>query len=139
VVSVGNDDGLFTGSDDAESVGPPPGQTTDPLQGSDPIGLKPWLDDLTYDEVHAFTVGFAPMFTGLLLLPFVPSVAVVLLGLSAVLTSAAIIEKHRPTRTLRYIVREVHYYLGGQALAAFFGIGWVGIVAALTHLAGALA
>ncbi|AAY24932.1 ORF 6 [Haloarcula hispanica virus SH1] len=135
---MADDDRLFTGSDDAAQAGPPPGQTTDPLQGSDPVGLKPWLADLTYDEVHAFTVGFAPMFTGLLLLPFVPTVAVVLLGLSAVLTSAAIIEKHRPTRTLRYVVREVHYYLGGQAVAAFLGVGWVGIVAALSHLAGAV-
>ncbi|AGC65530.1 hypothetical protein K745_gp05 [Haloarcula hispanica virus PH1] len=134
-----DDDGLFTGTDDADRPGPPPGQTSDPLQGSDPVGLKPWLDDLTYDEVHAFTVGFAPMWTGLLLLPFMPRAATSLLALAALLTSAAVVEKHRPTKALRYIVREVHYYLGGQAIAATLGIGWVGLVGVLTHLGGALA
>jgi len=136
VVSVADSDELFTGTDDAATDG---GQEVlpndqEPLAGSDTIGLRAWLYDLTYDEVHAFTVGFAPMFTGLLLLPFAPSVGVVLLGLAAVLTSAAIVEKHKPTKTLRYVVREVHYYLGGQTLAAVLGVGWLGLVSLAGHL-----
>jgi len=142
VGSVADDTDLFTGTEDAGTAtdgGEVVGNDQPPLAGSDAIGLRAWFKDLTYDEVHAFTAGFAPMFTGLLLLPFVPSVAVVLLGLAAVLTSAAIVEKHRPTRTLRYVVREVHYYLGGQGLAAVLGVGWVGLVALVGQLVEVLA
>lgn len=141
---AGSDDGetpLFTGTEGAAAPGGSEEVTENdqpPLAGSDTIGLRAWFKDLTYDEVHAFTVGFAPMLTGLLLLPFVPSVGTVLLGLSAVLTSAAIVEKHKPTKTLRYVVREVHYYLGGQFFAALLGVAWVGLVALLGHLAGVL-
>ena len=142
---VGSDDGetaLFTGTEDAETAtdgGEVMPNDQAPLSGSDPIGLRAWLRDLTYDEVHAFTVGFCPMFTGLLLLPFAPAIGTALLGLGTLLTSAAIVQKHKPTRTLRYIVREVHYYLGGQALAVFLGVGWVGLVSVLSALAGVVA
>jgi len=139
---VGSDDGetaLFTGTEGPSRAGDDSAPERPPLQGGDPIGLQAWLRDLTYDEVHAFTVGFGPMFTALLLLPFVPRVATTLLGLSALLASAAIVEKHKPTKALRYIVREVHYFIGGQTLAAVLGIGWVGLVSALGHLAGVVA
>lgn len=135
-----DEEALFTGTDDVGDAVADGGRVLPndqpPLDGADTIGLMAFVRDLTYDEVHAFVVGFSPMFTGLLLLPFVPEIAVVMLGLSAFLASAAVVEKHKPTKPLRYIIREVHYYLGGQVSAGILGIVWVGIVALVSHLVG---
>lgn len=130
---------LFTGTDDArsgdEEVLP---NDQPPLAGADTIGLVAWAKDLTYDEVHAIGLGFAPMLTGLLLLPFAPRFAAAMIGLSTVLTSAAIIDSHKPSRPLRYIVREPHYFLVSQLSSVVLGVMYLGLVALLTQLVGVL-
>lgn len=140
-----NGDDLFTGEEGARADGGTAhgggevvGNDQPPLAGSDGVGLKAWLRDLTYDEVHAFVLGVAPMLLGLVLLPFVPLVGTIFLGLAALLTAAAITNYHLPNRALGYIVREVHYYLGGQALAAVLGIGFVGVVYTVGLVGGLL-
>lgn len=129
---MGSDGGdLFTGQDDAQSTGEVVDNSQPPLDRGDSVGIQAWLSDLTYDEVHAFTVGFAPMYVGLALLTFTPWIGTGLLGVSFALTVTATTEKHAPTKTLGYIIREVHYFLGGQTVAALLGTLTAGLLAVL--------
>jgi len=132
---------LFTGSDDPAD-GPfssPDGTDPDPLDGDDPTDdARRVLTDLTYHEAHAFAIGFGPLFIGLLLFPFLLGPATILVGVSALTTALAVVQYHRDTRPLGFIIREVHYYLGGGVLAAVLGVLWVGLVRLVTVFVGGL-
>jgi hypothetical protein len=136
-MTTGGPDGdLFTGTDDAAGGQDVFENDQPPLVGSDGVALMDFIHDLTYREVHAFTVGFVPLFLGLFLMPFTPAISTAFLGLAVLLTSAAIVDRHRPSKPLRYIVKEPHYYLGGELLAALFGVLWVGLVGIFGTLVG---
>lgn len=92
------------------------------LKGSDSISIRAWLADLTYDEVHAFTVGFVPW----ALYAVVESDA--LLGAGIAVIMMALGHKAIETKTLRYLVREPHYALGGAVIGLALGLA-VGAVA----------
>lgn len=115
---------LFDGEESANSTGSAevvPNEQP-PLGRGDMIGLTAWLKDLTYDEVHAFTAGFGPVLFGLLLIATDPTLAGQVLVGGFGLTMAALGERKVRNRALRYVVREPHYLLGGQALAGIVGV-----------------
>jgi len=109
---------LFAGTESA---------TTDTSPGQKPVGPtskvdpREFLADLSYREVHAFVLGFGPVLVGLLLAAFSHDLALPFLTGSALLFMAAIGERKVPTRFLRYVVKEPHYLVGGQAVAGTVG------------------
>lgn len=117
---MSSDDGsLFSGVEEGSKT---TGQA--PLKGGDPLtsgSLDPrtivtrWAKDLTYDEVHAFVVGFVPWFLYFL------TGHVALLGAGIVVIAAALGLRKLPNRTLGYLVGEPHYCLGGAALGWLLG------------------
>jgi len=102
-----------------------------PLGGDQSIGIEAWLKDLTYREVHAFVAGFAPVLVGLLLIVAAPALAGEVLVAGVGLTLAALGERKLRNRALRYIVKEPHYLLGGQALAVLVGVIVLGTIQVL--------
>jgi hypothetical protein len=48
-------------------------------------------------------------------------------------------ERKVPVPALRYVVREPHWFLGGQSLGAFAGLVAVGLLSAFTTLLDLLA
>ena len=86
------------------------------LKGSDYIGIRAWLADLTYAEAHAFEIGFAAWalygLTG----------HVVLLGLGVTVVMIALGEKALDNEVLRYLVAEAHYALSGSVAGLVFGL-----------------
>ena len=138
-------DDLFTGTDDAaKSDGPTTdgGEIVDndqpPLTGGMPIDVEAWLKDFTYREAHSATVGFAPMYVGLVLLLLVPTAGTALVVASAALTTAVLLRPSAVHSQLRYVVKEPHYYVGSTALAALAGIVTIGAVVILATILSAI-
>jgi len=126
---------LFTGTEEA---------TADTSPGQKPLGptskVRPgeFLKDLSYREVHAFVLGFGPVLVGLLLAAFSQDLALTFLTGSALLFMAAIGERKLPTRFLRYVVKEPHYLVGGQATAGMVGSVLLALVVVARTVGAAL-
>lgn len=109
--------------------------TPPPLTGDDEVGIRAWLADLTYAEVHAFTYGFGLPVVALLALfvapdlaslPLVASVALLLYGITgdeAFLSEFGLAIEQAILEQIRH---ETHYYLGGLVLGV--GVFLVGFV-----------
>jgi len=132
-----NDDDLFTGTDSARST---PAKEANPEQFPGPRNpLLVWLRGLTYDETHALTVGAIPVLTSLVLLPFVPEIALIPMAVGGFVGAASVVELTYPNVVTRYCLRRVHYVLGGHAVATLAGLLWVGFVAAVRSIATVVA
>lgn len=106
---------------------PPTNQTP----GSTPVDPLALARDLTLDEVHSFTIGFGIMLlatvatAGALLAPQLIGPATALWSTATLLALVAVGVKKAPTRTLRYLPREPHYFLGGAGIGAVVGLALV--------------
>lgn len=104
--------------------------------------ITQWASDLTYDEVHSFIVGFAPMFSALILLglPSVPSsIPNTLLTLALVAGGIAILGIRTNSKKLsKYVRLEPHYLIGGQAIAAGVGVLCLAVIRSVVWLGGVL-
>ena len=101
------------------------------LRGSDSVELTAWFKDLTYNEVHAFVVGFAPMFFGVVafILGY-EKLAGFAFGVVGLLFAVAYKERTAPHPTLKILPNNVWYFGGGVVLAAH-----AAVVMALTAVA----
>lgn len=86
------------------------------LKGTNSIGLRAWFNDLNYDEVHAFTVGFVVW----ALYGFTTSEILMTAGIGLVLASIG--QAKLENKTLRYILREPHYLQGGAVIGLLVGL-----------------
>lgn len=91
--------------------------------------LLRWLRDLTYREVHAIVVGFAPFYLGMVLLAldvpaFLPNslltLGVLIGATSSILAPAARASGYVGTAIL-WMLKEPQYVLGGQVAALLTG------------------
>lgn len=114
------------------SEGPPAGPATMALEGTDYVGLKAWWNDLTYDEVHAFVVGFGPMFFATVAYaigftaPAQGAIALVALGFAV-----AFKQTDAPSKFLKILPRSVWYYSGGVFGGGVFGTVFGAVLTAL--------
>lgn len=118
--------GLFCGVEDAATDG---GVERSPLAEGDSVDPAAWAADLTYAEVHSFTIGFGGVLLAttltllaVLLAPLLTPVAVATWFALGGLALVALGVRKLKTRTLRYIPKEPHYYLGGAAIALLLSI-----------------
>lgn len=129
-----DDGGLFSGVED----GPAQRAGTDPvvppmpdlsLTGMvEPI-VRAWWEDLTINEFHAFTLGFAPWFL------FVVTGHPAMLAAGCAVILAAMGLRKFENRPLRVVVREPWYCMGGGSLGWMVGAWTI----ALLKLIGVLA
>lgn len=131
-------DELFTSTEDAER---PPAQDDDrPLGANDHVDLREWWKDLTYKEVHAFVVGFAPPFVALVLTALgYTGMAGTLWTLTLLVFGVAYGTKKLAgtlNRTMRYIVPEPHYAAGGAVLGILTGTPLMGLISLMATPAG---
>lgn len=92
-----------------------------------------WAADLTYDDIHAFGIGFIPLFVGLAV-GFGPLVT------ASLLVGVAALGHHKlNNRAFGYVVRNPYYAFSGQFVAIVTG----GLIAAtrllVTSLVGVIA
>jgi hypothetical protein len=130
-VEQANDNSL-AGGDEIQ----PDGALPFDLQGI----LSQWASGLTYDEVHSFTVGFAPIFVGLLFLglPGIPMwIPNGLLFLGLVLGGVAVLGiSTRSEKLSKYARLEPHYLIGAQAIAAAVGSLCMAVIRSAVWLGG---
>lgn len=104
-------DDLFAGVDDVQDDDSSScsRDDRDGLEGTDYVNPLEWARHLEYDEVHSFTVGFAPAFLAIVLGE--PT----FLFLTTLIVAGAFLPWLLRKR-LRYCPREPHYCVGGAVL-----------------------
>ncbi|APW99391.1 hypothetical protein CHINAEXTREME_17150 [Halobiforma lacisalsi AJ5] len=107
-----DEDSLFAGVDDVQDE--PDSSSCAPddrggLEGTDYVDPRKWARHLEYDEVHSFTLGFAPTFLAIVFGE--PT----FLYLATLIVAGAIFPWLLRKR-LRYCPREPHYCVGGAVL-----------------------
>jgi len=130
---TGDESDLFDGTESAAPVEDGEANDGKPF---DPAGqpmtlpaiAREFVAGITYDEIHALIAGFAPWYL------FVVTGHPTMLALATFVTASAVGLRWKPTRPLRYILREPHWCLGGGVL------GWIlgGNTLAMIRLATAL-
>jgi len=102
--------------------------------------LSQWATGVTYDESHSFVIGFAPIFTALILIgipgpPVWIANGLLLLGLIA--GGVAVLGIGTGSGKLsRYVRLEPHYLIGGQAIAAAVGALCMALIRSTVWLGG---
>lgn len=138
---------LFDGVEGASSPTP----ETPPPEPSAGIGTKEivrdYVDSLTLDEIHAFVLGFAPIYVGLLLLALpvpavLPNVMLTIglgIGLLATIGAGLLPGGRVVNRALGYVRVNPHYAIGGQAAGAMAGSLCMALLKVGALLMGAVA
>ncbi|MBZ6496006.1 hypothetical protein [Natrinema longum] len=110
------DDTLFAGVDDInQSERSCSSDDRDGLEGTDYVNPIKWARHLEYDEIHSFTVGFAPAFLAIVLGE--PT----FLFLTTLVVAGAFFPWLLRKR-LRYCPREPHYCVGGSVLGVLAAV-----------------
>lgn len=137
-----NDDGpLFAGVEGAEETEQPTDEASvvdsdqPPLPGGATVGLMPFVKDLTYREVHAYTFGFVPWFLAIV----TGNAALVAASVGVVIVAILGRKTKRFARVPKYVLKEPHYTLCGALsayISASLALGFASVAASLFGVLG---